>query len=241
MRSTSHSFALNPSLNFQRIEDSYLNGEVVAIDQFLSNDGLHHLRNLALESTTFYDGKLGYLGSYVDDGLTSSWLDSLSRELQERMPRVLGNMPLRQAWMYKYDSDNAKQRSGIRVHADQATVNLNIWLTPDEANLSTGNGGLIIHNAAAPRDDLFVTEDFLEWNNVQQEPKMKAYLTMNGVGNVTVPYKYNRCVMFNSALLHETDHFNFKRGYKNRRINLTLLFGNKPGESKHLKNAVVYV
>jgi len=105
-RSTIQPVALNPDLNFNLIEESYLGGEVVVIDRFLSEDGLRNLRNLALESTTFYDGKLGYLGSYVDDGLTSSWLDNLSRELQERLPRVLGNMPLRQAWMYKYDSDN---------------------------------------------------------------------------------------------------------------------------------------
>ena len=98
------SFALNPELNFGVIEESYLKGEVVAVDEFLSADGLRNLRNLALESTTFYDGKLGYLGSYVDDGLTSSWMDALSRELQERLPRVLGEMPLRQAWMYKVSS-----------------------------------------------------------------------------------------------------------------------------------------
>jgi hypothetical protein len=34
-------------------------------------------------------------------------------------------------------------------------------------------------------------------------------------------------VIFNSDLFHETAPFTFKRGYKNRRINLTLLFGKK--------------
>jgi hypothetical protein len=34
-------------------------------------------------------------------------------------------------------------------------------------------------------------------------------------------------VIFNSALLHQTDHANFKPGYKNKRINLTFLFGNR--------------
>ena len=31
--------------------------------------------------------------------------------------------------------------------------------------------------------------------------------------------------MFDSALFHKTDDFSFKKGYLNRRINLTLLFG----------------
>ena len=40
-----------------------------------------------------------------------------------------------------------------------------------------------------------------------------------------MPYKRNRAVIFDSSLLHETDRFRFKRGYRHRRINLTLLFG----------------
>ena len=42
---------------------------------------------------------------------------------------------------------------------------------------------------------------------------------------VTVPYKRNRMVMFNSDLLHESDIGVFKDGFTNRRINLTFLFG----------------
>ncbi|CAN0250185.1 unnamed protein product, partial [Laminaria digitata] len=41
---------------------------------------------------------------------------------------------------------------------------------------------------------------------------------------VTVPYRQNRVVMFDSRLLHETDTFRFREGYENRRINLTFLF-----------------
>jgi len=188
-RSTSSPSALNSDLDFNKIQNSYLNGDVVAIDNFLSRDGLHHLRTVALDSTTFFDAKLGYLGSYQDDGLSSSWLDSLGRELQERLPKILNNLPLRQAWMYKYDSYNAKLKQGIRIHADQATVNLNIWLTPDDANLGVGNGGLIIHNAAAPEQAIFSTDGFNSWNGVASEGRMHAWLLEKGVGNVTVPYR----------------------------------------------------
>jgi hypothetical protein len=40
-----------------------------------------------------------------------------------------------------------------------------------------------------------------------------------------VPHKQNRAVIFNSDLFHETDTINFKEGYENRRINVTMLFG----------------
>jgi hypothetical protein len=42
---------------------------------------------------------------------------------------------------------------------------------------------------------------------------------------VRVPYKMNRCVLFDSTYFHTTDDIHFKAGYENRRINCTLLFG----------------
>jgi hypothetical protein len=44
---------------------------------------------------------------------------------------------------------------------------------------------------------------------------------------VDVAYKQNRCVLFESRLLHETSPtLNFRSGYRRRRINLTFMFGN---------------
>ena len=44
-----------------------------------------------------------------------------------------------------------------------------------------------------------------------------------------IPYKQNRLVIFDSALFHKTDFFKFKEGYKDRRINLTIMFGKENG------------
>ena len=49
-------------------------------------------------------------------------------------------------------------------------------------------------------------------------------------------YKQNRCAMFDSKRLHETAKYNFKEGFKDRRINLTLLFGWKGDENIELVN-----
>ena len=44
---------------------------------------------------------------------------------------------------------------------------------------------------------------------------------------VDIAYKQNRCVVFESRLLHETSPtLNFRSGYRRRRINLTFVFGN---------------
>ena len=48
-----------------------------------------------------------------------------------------------------------------------------------------------------------------------------------GAENITIPYKQNRAAIFDSKRLHATDKYTFKDGYENRRINLTLLFGDK--------------
>ena len=67
-------------------------------------------------------------------------------ELRERLPRILRGHTLENMWAYKYDGS----LGGINVHADNAAVNLNYWLTPDSANLDPDGGGLIVYRTRAP-------------------------------------------------------------------------------------------
>ena len=72
---------------------------------------------------------------------------------------------LRRLWAFKYDS----RLSGIPIHADFAAVNVNFWVTPDEANLDQDSGGLIVWNKRMPpdwelwryKDDIPAIRDFL--------------------------------------------------------------------------------
>ena len=50
------------------------------------------------------------------------------------------------------------------------------------------------------------------------------YVQESGKGYTAFDYKCNRAVVFDSLLLHESQRHRFKKGYKNRRINLTLLY-----------------
>ena len=116
----------------------------------------------------------------------------------------------------RYDSDS----SGIRLHADEAAVNVNIWLTPDYSNLDPGSGGLVVFNTAAPDMD-----DFDAFNHNDFEEERQAYATGHATRVLNTPYRANRAVVFDSALLHATDTFRFRKGLRHRRINLTLLYG----------------
>lgn len=178
------------------------------------------MQKIMHDSTVWYQTKLplkfgGYVGAYVDDGLHDRILLHLAKDLHDTLPRILGGHPLRYMWAYKYDSEY----TGINLHADQAAVNVNIWLTDDSANLDPESGGLVVFTAKPPADWSF------EEYNTDTDFVRRRLLEPTGYANVTVPYRTNRAVIFDSALFHQTDSFKFRRGYKNRRINLTLLYG----------------
>ena len=129
---------------------------------------------------------------------------------------IFGGHPLRYLWAFKYDS----RMSGIQIHADEAAVNVNFWITPDEANRDPEHGGLVVWDKAAPLD-----WNFDRYNGDVAEPR--RFLAANGARSVTVPYRANRAVIFDSDLFHETDAIDFQDGYENRRINITLLYGRR--------------
>ena len=92
------------------------------------------------------------------------------------------------------------------MHADAAAVNVNFWITPDEANLDPTSGGLIVWDKEAPDD-----WDFKEYNSDKNTHKIREFLDRNHANAITVPYRQNRAVIFNSNLFHETDHLAFKQ------------------------------
>ena len=57
--------------------------------------------------------------------------------------------------------------------------------------------------------------------------KIYKFLNEKNAKCATIPYKFNRAVLFNSAYFHETDEIDFKDGYESRRINITYLFGSR--------------
>jgi hypothetical protein len=158
----------------------------------------------------------GYLGAFPEFGFACPLLAKIADELPRRYPIVFASHQLTQLWAFKYDS----QLSGIGIHADFAAINVNFWITPDDANLDPKSGGLVIWDKAAPLD-----WDFAKYNT--DITAAREFLAHAGARSVTVPYRSNRAVIFDSDLFHETDRIVFKEGYLNRRINITLLYGRR--------------
>jgi tetratricopeptide (TPR) repeat protein len=191
--------------------------QIVVIDNLLTEAALIRLRDFCLDSTVWQQvHPEGYLGAQPENGFASPLLAQIADELRDTFPAIFGVHPLRHTWAYKYDSS----LKGIDIHADFAAVNVNFWITPDEANLNPASGGLVVWDIGAPLE-----WDFADYNGNQGI--VRDFLTREGAKPVTIPYRANRAVIFDSALFHKTDDIAFAEGYLNRRINVTMLYGRR--------------
>ena len=211
--------AVNPANRIAEISALWQSAkpQIVVIDELLTREALEKLRRFCLDSTVWrqvYEG--GYLGAFPEHGFAPPLLAQIAEELRATYPAIIEDHPLLHFWAFKYDSS----LHGIKKHADFAAVNVNFWITPDEANLEPEQGGLVVWDAAAPQD-----WDFAKYNAAEDD--ICAFLKAQNSRPVTVPYRANRAVIFDSDLFHETDVISFKPGYENRRINVTLLFGRR--------------
>ncbi len=212
--------AINQDQDWDAIAEAYFgNGPgMIYFDNFLKPEALASLRRFCLESTIWFDFLYGagYVGCTCEDGFIAPLIAQIAEETRQALSAVIGDHRLNGLWGYKYDSE----QSGISAHADFAAVNVNFWLTPDEANLQPENGGLVVWDKEAP----------LEWDfdDYNTKPDLIAeFLERSGAKPYVVPHRQNRVVLFNSNLFHRTDDYRFKPGYENRRINVTMLYGDR--------------
>mgnify|MGYP003139510122 CR=1 FL=1 len=225
--------ALNLKLPFDIISENYYttNPNIVVIDDFMNLEALQKLKNYCLEFpfwNTIY-GR-GYLGAFRQNGFNPQVVETLSLEMVQNLPKIFdtpNKRNLSQMWAFKYES----KCPGIDIHADFAAINVNFWITPTEANRDYDKekgigktGGMWIWDKGAPAD-----WDFTRYNGDDKNEVM-AYLTEHNSNAVYVPYKYNRCVMFDSNLFHKTADINFFPGFDNKRVNVTMLFGQREND-----------
>jgi len=215
--------AVNPNVS-GGIEEKWLScqPQIVTIDDFLTKDALAGLRRFCLESTIWSESfEDGYLGARPESGFACPLLAQVAEELRAIYPVIFRDYPLLYAWSFKYDN----RLKGTKIHADFAAVNVNFWITPTEANLDRERGGLQVWDVAAP-----LAWDFERYN--RDEPSIRRFLQESQSKALRIPYRANRAIIFDSDLFHETDEMRFADGYENRRINITLLYGDRKTAAK---------
>jgi hypothetical protein len=220
--------ALSPSWNPRDIEARFLeHGEgLVVIDDFLTPQALEGLHRFAMQATVWTGIRyaFGRFGAFFQDGFNCPLLLQVAEELQVALPRVITpRYPLRQIWGFKNAEDLP---ADVNLHADFAAVNVNFWLTPDDCNLSPDTGGMKVYDVDAP-----LAWDFHTYNG--RTDIIKAFLRENKAQATYIPYRRNRCVLFNSDLFHGTHEVHFKPGFEHHRINVTMLYGQRENDELH--------
>jgi hypothetical protein len=203
---------------------------LVVIDDFLSREALEELYLFCMESTIWSGIHYanGRLGAFFSDGFNCPLLIQIAEELRTRLPHLLsGGYPLQQLWGFKCEPDLPGDATN---HADFAAVNVNFWLTPDEANLDRSSGGLVVYDVEAP-----LTWEFSTYNG--REDIIKPFLQQQNSDRTVIPYRQNRAIIFNSDLFHSTDAVRFDPAYERRRINVTLLYGDRCDDTRYRRSA----
>jgi tetratricopeptide (TPR) repeat protein len=188
----------------------------VVIDDFLTQPALERLRRYCADSTVWrrvYDA--GYIGATPPDGFACPLLAQITEEITSVYGGILNGHPLRYLGAFKYDSTLS---TGTNIHADYSAINVNLYITPDAANLDPHSGGMIIWNVAA-RDEA----ELRRYNSSDRE--IREHLWQSRAQAIRVAHRANRAVLFKSSLFHRTDACRFKEGYLNKRINVSFLFG----------------
>src|SRR5262249_1304842 len=190
----------------------------IPVDDLLTPEALDSLRRFLLESTIWHDFSHidGFVASYLEDGLASPLLLQIADELRHAFPGVLGEHALSQAWAFK----GLRAQSAVDVHADDAAVSVNFWVTPTQANLDPGRRGLVVCRAPPP-------EDWQMRDYDADRAGIVTFLEQKADSSAVVSYCQNRAVFFRSRLFHHSDRPKFDPTYENHRINLTFLYGGR--------------
>jgi len=194
--------------------------QMVVIDNFLTPSALERLRLYCAGSTIWrrnYDA--GYIGATPEDGFACPLMAQIAEEIRTTFPQIIGMHDFRYLGAFKYDSELS---TGTNIHADNSAVNVNFYIAPDEANLDSESGGMDIWDISAPPG-----EEMRRFNG--DEALARDFLKRSGGRLTRVPHRANRAVIFKSDLFHKTSDCRFDEGYLNKRINISLLFGRRPG------------
>jgi len=137
----------------------------------------------------------------------------VGEELKKLLPNVLGGMELVRAWSFMH-----QRNVGLKVHADNGAVTVDVWMTPDEYNLLPEAGGIRFFDVKRDPNMLIHEFNTVEWAEKYFEKHTK------GVSE-TVAYGCNRAILFDASTFHESDRVKFvEDGANTYRINLSLLF-----------------
>ena len=201
--------SLNKNIDFNKVRELLKTEDVVIVDNFLDISFANILCNRMHGASYDHHFEMGYYAQdyyYLQDKHTTTLVD----DLKNRM----GLKNFQRAWSFIYDNGE-----GVPFHADPASLNINIWVAPNDCIEDFSSNGLIITDLKPPSDwtrEMWNNNKNLCINNLFRNSKFKT---------TTIDYKFNRGVFFDGALFHRTDKVKTKPGEENKRVSYTMLYG----------------
>ncbi|MFT5173805.1 MAG: tetratricopeptide (TPR) repeat protein [Gammaproteobacteria bacterium] len=210
--------AVSLTLDHERIESTFQRDGWAVIDDFLSAEALAALRRFCNESTIWFEKKFrNEVGASLRNGFCCPALLQVAEETRMAFPDLLAEHLFTGCFSYKYFGVETEGN----VHADRGAISLNLWITPDAANLDPQRGGLLIWNKRVPSNYFDCSPQEIDHIHEQMVSAADARPSI-------IAYRSNRAMLFRSDVLHKSDRMHFAPDYENRRVSLTFLYGH-PG------------
>ena len=195
------------------VQESFLKDGYVIIDNFLYTDVIDELYESAVNCDYIDDdySKWGYhsINFGMEKGFPFTVLPDVINAIHGAFS-PLHPLEFDRGWAFVYNNEAV----GVTPHADPASINVNLWVTPNEYIKDPTKNGLIIYDKQPPKD---WTWD--EYNG--SEEKVREYLKESNAKARYIPYNYNRIILFNSKYFHKTNGVSTVDG---RRVNYTFMF-----------------
>jgi hypothetical protein len=206
--------------DWEAIVEKFRNQPVpfLVIDDLLTPQALETLHGYLMDSQVWTRSyERGYEATFLPTGFHSRTLLHTARELESRLvDRLVPGASLAQAWAFQHNGNG----QGVNLHADFAQLNVNFWITPDSAVPDQEGGGLRVYDVPAPND-----WDFSDYN--RDVDTIRTFLKEQEANYQDVAYRCNRAMIFDPRYFHATLPMHFGNAFYQRRINVTLLYGNR--------------
>lgn len=196
------------------VEHKLIENKCVVLDNFLSNETCNLLHTRMIKSEKFHDNYIGY--SAIDYNLEDSLTKQIVDDLYSKSEKLFGNFV--RAWSFVYDNE----ASGVDIHSDPSNYNINIWVTPNESVKDKYSNGLNVYNVMVPKE----ANRAMYNKNIDNYLKDLVYANPHVI--FRIPYRFNRAILFDASLPHETDKVSMLPGQENKRVSYTMLYGQGP-------------
>jgi len=202
--------------NWREIEDRLEKNGCVVLDDFFTKTVCIALHQRMVLRNEFDDDYVTYQA--VDYTLKDDFTKYIVDDLEKCSTRLFGDFV--RAWSFIYDN----KAKGVAIHCDPSSFNVNVWVTPNESVEDKFKNGLNIYSVKVSSDltrEKYNEDPYFLKNLVYEKPHV-IY---------RVPYKYNRAIIFDASMPHETDSVSMKKGQNNKRVSYTMLYGTGPFKS----------